>query len=54
MFNSGLQERVKIFDQPVHDLNPYVLCSNVLFLSHYAEGGSKPDQTAHFNLIIFL
>ena len=45
LFNYRLQERVKTFDQHVHDLNPknYVLCSNVLFLSHYAEAGSKPD-----------
>ena len=38
-------------DQPVHDLNPYVLCSNVLFLSH-AEAGDKPDQTAQFHCFI--
>ena len=53
-------------DQPVHDLNPYVLCSYVLFLSHYAKAGSlraggKLGQTAQlplsvalFYLIIFL
>ena len=36
LFSAGLQERSENIldmnaDQPVHDLNPYVLCSNVLF-----------------------
>ena len=41
-------------DQHVHDLdlNSYILCVNVLFLSHYAEAGSKPDETAHFYCFI--
>ena len=39
-------------DQPVHDLNPYVLCTYVLFLSQNAEAGSKLDQTAQFHRFI--
>ena len=41
-----------ITDQPVHDLNPYVLCSYELFLSHYAADGSKLDQSAQFHCFI--
>ena len=38
--------------QPVHNLNPYVLCSYVLFFSHYAAAGSKLDQSAQFHCFI--
>ena len=51
-FKKGSKHSDMHTDQPVHDLNPYVLCSFVLFLSQYAEAGSKLDQTAQFHCFI--
>ena len=45
IWTSGSKHLDMHTDQPVHDLNPYVLCSYELFLSRYAEAGSKLNQT---------
>ena len=52
VFKKGSKHSDMHTDQPVHDLNLYVLCTYVLFLSQYADAGSKLDQTAQFHCFI--